>query len=656
METTDRPLRKSSLEIGDCRLEPALLRLRRAGQVIRLEPRAVELLLFLAERAPQVVSRAEIFEHVWQGRAVVDETLTRCVSLLRQAFGDSARDPRYIETIPRRGYRLLAEVRQATQDSGAENPEVETPPNERKNGNGAESRKPALPSETSANEKRPRARKYAPALLVAILVVIAAGLWSLFLERTPSLSSPPTLSEPRLAVLPFENLSGVESDRYLAEGMTEELIHQLASLSGLRVVSRTSVTSKIIGEQPIAEVARQLRADYLLEGSVLAVDERIRITAQLIRPDVDEHLWSGAYDRALADVLSLHRDVAFDVARQVEAELTAPERARLGEVRTVDPEAYRLYLEGSQALSRRTVAGMAAALDLFGRAVEIDPTFADAWSALASAHMLSDPYLKVAQTVAYNRARQAIEKALEIDPNLASAYVSLGLLKLFRDWDWAGSEEAYRRAVALEPSHARAHQWLSEMLSLAGRHDEALDEVRIAVDLDPLSPLVHAAWGQRLNAAGRHREALLRFDQADALGATFSWHLREVAYAHERLGSESAALEARIDQARSGGTGGEELASLLAAIDEGGIKGYWRWQLPRLLAPQADEPVLIAEAYAALGDHEEALPWLQLAVRKRGGWFLHISKSPAFDDLRNDARFRQLLSEATPAASPAATE
>ncbi|MEO1369067.1 MAG: hypothetical protein AAFX50_17970, partial [Acidobacteriota bacterium] len=448
---------------------------------------------------------------------------------------------------------------------------------------------------------------------------------------------------PRLAVLPFDNLNAEAAEPYLADGMTEELIHQLAGLSGLRVVSRTSVTGSFVKESSAVEIGRRLRADYLLEGSVLAVEGGVRITAQLIDPRRDQHLWSRTYDRPMEDVFALHREVALDVAEQVEAQLTRPERTRLGSSRKVAPAAYRRYLEGRQQLSRRTADDIRGALASLGRASDIDPDFAEAWAALADAHLLSDPYLKIPPAEAYARAQVAIDRALEIDSELAAAHAALGLLRLFRDLDWRGSEAAYRRAVALEPSHAQAHQWLSEMLSLVGRHGEALEHIHIAVDLNPLSPLVHAAWGQRLNAAGRHREALERFEQAETLGATFFWHFREIAWAHERLGDVDGAVDAWLTFEAKRGVDGEAMAALVEVTRRHGLDGYWRWKRPLLLAAEAVEPVLIAEALASTGDGDAAWPWLQAASRRRGGWLHHVAKSPAFDGLRGEPRFQALL-------------
>ena len=628
--------------IGDWRADPSDLTLSREGQEPdRLEPKVMALLIFLAERSPVVVGREEIFDQVWQGRAVVDGALSRAVSLLRQALGDDKRKPRYIETVPRRGYRLVAQTERIPRRPSS--PEV-----------GADSILAMSEADSWAEVESPApSSKHSQArqlllLIPMLLFGLAALWWNGSARERPSSAAGGAEGPIRIAVLPLDMFGSEPKDTYLSDGLTEELIHQLSGLSALRVVSRTSVTAAKADGLSAPQIARKLRVDYLLEGSVLAAGERLRITIQLIAPDQDEHLWSRTYDRTMSDVLDLHREVALDVTTQVKGELTRTEQGRLASREQVDGEAYRLYLQARQHLDRRTRKNVTQALELLGQSVELDPSLASAWAALGKAHMLSELYLSVPQVQAYGRAQEAIDTALGLDPGLAEAHVSLGLLRLYRDWDWEGAESSYRSAIRRAPSFALAHQWLSECLSLAGRHDEALRSIRRAVDLDPLSPLAHAAWGQRLNAAGRHREALEQLKSADVLGAAFAWHLREVAYAHERLGNVDAALDAHVQRMRRRNVKGAALEALQQAVADGGLKGYWSWQYQRLAGIPTREPMLMAEALAGSGAHEEAWPWLQAAVAKRGSWFLHMVKSPALDPLRQDPRFQALLKQAQP--------
>ncbi len=636
--------------VGDWRADPSDLTLSSDGrEPQRLEPKVMALLIFLAERAPDVVGRDEIFEQVWQGRAVVDGALSRAISLLRQALGDDKRQPRYIETVPRRGYRLVAPT--------------ERIPRPRPNPGSKSDSDPMLPEsdsrtsvgasiKTTVEVSDPSPTGSAGRWLWLVIPMLILGLaflgWRGSKKGEPPSAAPVAGDPIRIAVLPLDMLGAEAEDTYLSDGLTEELIHQLSGLSALGVVSRTSVTAAKAEGLTAAQIARKLRIHYLLEGSVLAAGERLRITIQLIALDQDQHLWSRTYDRAMVDVLDLHREVALDVATQVNGALTHTEQHRLASREPVDGEAYRLYLQGRQRLDRRTRKNVTRALDLLRRSVELDPNLAAAWAILGKAHLLSELYVSVPQAQAYARAQEAIDTALALDPGLAEAHVSLGLLRLFRDWDWDGAEASYRSAIQRAPSFALAHQWLSECLSLAGRHEAALESIRRAADLDPLSPLVHAAWGQRLNAAGRHREALEQLKSADALGAEFAWHLREAAYAHERLGDVQAALDAHVERMRRRGVTGADLEALQQAAAIGGLKGYWSWQYQRLSGIPTREPMLMAEALAGSGAHEQAWPWLEAAVAKRGSWFLHLVKSPALDPLRDDPRFQKLMAQARP--------
>lgn len=618
----------SAFEVGDWRVEPDLLRIRRGAERRKLEPMAMRVLVYLAERPGEVISRSAILDEVWDGRTVVDETLSRAISLVRQALGDKAQSPRYVETIPKRGYRLIAPVR---------------------------SYRPS-PSRPSPSRSPPSRTWWLVILAVLLLALVA--WWRSGRDRASTPAAPesgstiavPASQRPGIAVLPFKNLSTDPENAYLAEGLTEELIHQLASVSGLRVVSRTSSMRFRDSEALAPEIARALNVEYLLEGTVLVVGRRLRITAQLIRPDQDDHLLSRSYDRDLSEVLDLQREVAKDVAEHTRITLSPTEATRLSRNRPVRSDAYRAYLQGQQWVGRR--AGIDRGLERLENAVELDPGFAPAWSALADAHLLSSSYLGVSEEEAYAGAEAAIDKALELDPELAAAHASLGLLRLQRDRDWAGSEASYRRAIALEPSYVTARQWYSELLSILGRHEEAVEQVNLALALDPLSPLVHAAAGQRLNAAGRHEEALSRFRDVEALGADFSWHFREGAWALERLGRLDEALETHLEGARRRlSPDHPRIVELERALREEGLSGFYRWELENLEARERrgpGYPTWRATAHAGRGETEAALAWLAKAARRRNLWLLHTLKSPAFDDLRDDPRFEEALGDLPP--------
>ncbi|MEM7585957.1 MAG: winged helix-turn-helix domain-containing protein [Acidobacteriota bacterium] len=631
------PVERRPFTIGDCRVEPDRLQVVRGDEARKLEPMAMRLLVFLAQRPGEVVSRSAILDEVWEGRAVVDETLSRAMSLVRQALGDSAQNPRYIETVPRRGYRLLIAVERTSSTTTA---------------------KPRHAAAGGSSSDRDAASvaalwRWRAVVAVAILAgVLVAGLLVVQGRRgadsaDPATSSPAPNTRMGIAVLPFEDLSPAPGNGYIADGLTEELIHQLAGIAGLRVVSRTSSMTFRDSNATAPEIAEALGVEFLLQGTVLTIDDQLRITVQLIRPVLDEHLMSRSYDRDFSEILDLQRAVAKDVAEQTRTKLSPMEVDRLTQGRSVDAAAYRAFLQGQQSVQQRS--DLARGLDLLQHAVEIEPTFAAAWAALANAYLLSNSYLGHPAESTYTGAASAINQALRFDPESATAHAALGLLRVQRDRDWARSEASYRRAIALEPSNVTAHQWLSELLSLLNRHQEALSEIEIAIDLDPLSPLVHAAAAQRLNAAGRLTEMLRRSRDAEALGARFRWLEREKAWALERLGrhQEGLALLVALGKTRRPTTAAEQNALDLAVQTHGKV-GYFRWEHQQLLKTDPrlpGYPTWMATVNAGMGLVDDTLHWLAKAVPERNMWLVHSLRDTAFDGLRDDPRLIGVLED-----------
>lgn len=620
---------KETFSVGDWTVEPELLLVRRDETSHRLEPMVMALLVHLAGRAPRVVSRQEILEEVWEGRVVVDETVTRAVSMLRQAFGDDARNPTYIETIPTRGYRLMVPVQ----------PGLDGP--------GPSGQDPADPGSATRSEASPQRPRLPPAI-VAGLVLLAAVAALLLFARGPEGNVDPAPSAPvetdrpgiavrtpAIAVLPF---TASPEDAVLADGLTDELIHLLSRMDDLRVVSRISSMRFRDPARSLGEIARTLEVDYLLEGSVLSTTDRVRIHARLVRPTEDETLLSRRYERQLVDVLALQREVARDVAREIRVPLSSEERLRSGAEGPVDPEAYRLYLRASSLLKDRRQIRLAASL--FERSVAIDPTFSLAWAGLAEVELLAVQYLTGRS---HERAAGAVARALELDDRLAQAHAARGLLMVSRDQNWAEAERSFERAIELEPSYSTAYQWYSEMLSLTGRHDEALAQVEKARDLDPLSPLVLAATGQRLSAARRYQAAERELLAAEDLDAQFAWHLGELAYVRERLGDEPGAIDARRRQLQRRGLSEAEFDDFEKGVAEAGMDGFWRWYHSYLESVDDRFPMRRAEAAAALGLDAEALAWLESTLVDQALWFLQTQRSPAFDELRQDPSYLELV-------------
>jgi TolB-like protein/DNA-binding winged helix-turn-helix (wHTH) protein len=425
--------------------------LTKRGLRIRLQEQPFQVLAMLLERPRELVTREELREKIW-GQTVVDfdHGVNKAINKIREALGDSAENPRFVETVARRGYRFLADVTPI--DTSADRqpgPETEgiVPP--------TESHRVEL-ADAGVPPKRPyRAHAWAGAGLGLALVLAASLSWILYSQ---SQSSPRIRS---LAVLPLESLSGDASQDYFTDGMTDELITDLGQISALRVISRTSAMAYKGVHRPLAEIARELNVEAVVEGTVLRSGERVRITAQLIQVPNEKHLWAQSYEGDLQDTLTLQNSVARAIAQQIQVRLNPQEDAALKKSNPVNAEAHEAYLRGRYFWNKRTGEGLLKATDYFRHAIDIDPNYARAYSGLADSYALSGDweYGILSPQDAFPKAKTAATKALALDDNLSEAHTSLAFIQDLYGWDWASAEKEYKRALALNPSYATAHHW-----------------------------------------------------------------------------------------------------------------------------------------------------------------------------------------------------
>jgi len=451
-----------------------------------------------------------------------------------------------------------------------------------------------------------------------------------------------------LAVLPLEELSDEAGRDYFADGMTEALITDLAKIKALRVISRTSAMQYKGVRKPLPEIARELNVDAVVEGSVLRSGGRVRITAQLIYAATDQHLWAESYERDLRDVLSLQREVARAVANEIQIQLTPQEQVRLSTARTVDPEAYQLYLKGRFYWNKRTEADLKRGIEYFQQAIDLDPNYALAYPGMADCYSLLgwDLFGGLAPREALPIAKAAAVRALEKDDSLAEAHNSLAWTKLVFDWDWAGAESEFKRAVELNPGYAVAHQWYAECLAGIGRYEEASVEAKQALELDPLSLMINILAGWILYFDRQNDQAIERFRKTLELDPNFwvaHWTLGR-AYEQKMMFAEAIA-ELRRAIALSAGSplslaalghayavSGQtiEAQNVLAQLKESSEKRYV-------------SPYSIATIYAGLGEKDQAFRWLERAYEERSGWLIWLRAEPVSDPLRPDPRFQDLL-------------
>jgi TolB-like protein/DNA-binding winged helix-turn-helix (wHTH) protein/Flp pilus assembly protein TadD len=620
------------LRFGVFEADPRLGELTKHGKRLPLQEQPFQLLAMLLERPGELVSREELRAKIWPQTIVdFDHGLNKAISKIRDALGDSAENPRFIETVARRGYRFLADVavvQDGPPERAAGDPvlQVDAGPLARREA-GISSRGP------------PRALTWRLLGFGLALVLAAALSWILYTSR----NSAPTIRS--LAVLPLKNLSGDVSQDYFTDGMTEELITQLGQISSLRVISSRSAMFYKDVDKPLADIARELSVQAVLEGSVLRSGDRVRITAQLIRVPADEQMWAQSYEGELRDTLALQSEVAQAVAEQIRATLSRRQQAVLRNRKTVNPAAYEDYLKGRYFWNKRTGDGLKKAIDYFSRAVETDPTYAEAYSGLADAYALSGDwaYGVLAPQDAFRQARAAATRALALDDALGEAHTSLAFALDLYAWDWAAAENEYKRAIELNPGYATAHHWYAWHLLVMGRNGEGIFEMRRAESLDPLSLIISANLAEALCVAHLYDESMKQSEKTLGMDPNF-------AVAHYALGQ---ALEQKHmhDEAIAEFQRAIELSGHSGAFDSNlayvyavsGRKVEAEDIVKDLVARPDKNPSIdanIALVYVGLGDNDQAMIWLNKAYEAR--FNPSILLRPGFDRLRSDARFVDL--------------
>jgi serine/threonine-protein kinase len=446
-----------------------------------------------------------------------------------------------------------------------------------------------------------------------------------------------------IAVLPLENLSGDPEQEYLADGMTETLIAHLAKISRLRVISRTSVMRYKKTNKALPEIARELRVDALIEGSVMRSGSRIRITAQLIYAPSDKHLWGESYERDLSDVLVLQSEVARAIAHEINIKLTPQDQTRLATARPVNSEAYELYLKGRYYWNKMSGVAVTQAAVYFSKAIALDGSYAPVYVGLADCYVRQADLGNLPPNEAYGRARAATLRALEIDNGLAEAHASLAVIRADYDWDWAGAETEFQRALELDPKHANAHRWHAVFLAKLGRFKEAFSEIEIAKELDPLSLPVATSAGTILRYARRYDEAIEELRKAIDLEPSFKFTHVELAEVYELKGMfpEAASEWSRVNsgnpERRLGYTAVRDAAEYQRS------EQLWIQRLRESSKREYVSPMTLAMAYARLGKTEQVLAGLEEAYRQRDPGLSGLKVDPLFDFLRSNPRFQDLL-------------
>jgi TolB-like protein/DNA-binding winged helix-turn-helix (wHTH) protein/Flp pilus assembly protein TadD len=599
--------------------------LTKLGKLLPLQEQPFQLLAMLLEKPGVLVTREELRLRLWPQTVVdFDHGLNKAINKIRDALGDSAENPRFIQTVSRRGYRFLADVTDV--NAGQESPTgtVES--------GYSEARDDLLP----AVHHSPRI--IAAALVgAALLLILAAAIWirSISTTRVPAIRS--------LAVLPLENLSGDAAQDYFADGMTDELITHLAQIRDLRVISRTSVMTYKQVRKPLAEIARELDVQAVVEGGILRSGDKVRITAQLIRVPDDNHIWADSYEGDLRDTLVLQDHVAQAIADQIRVSVN---KERQGQApRAVDAQAYDNYLKGRYYWNQRTDAGLREAIDYFKRSISLDASNPEAYSGLADAYALAGDweYGIMPPAEAFPLAKAAANEALALNDRLGEAHTSLAFVLDLYFWDWNAAEQQYKLAINLNPGYAVAHHWYAWHLLVLGKNSEGMFEMRQAERLDPLSLIIRSDVADALSSLHLFEESVQQSRKTLALDPNFAighFQLAEALVQQRHfdaaigefqraiaISGHLAAFDANLAYAFA--LSGRKAEALNIALD---------METRANLNPSADAN--IALIYVGLGNLDQAMAWLNKAYDARFNPSILIR--PGFDALRADARFRDL--------------
>lgn len=607
-------------------LDPRAGELRKHGVKLRLQGQPLQILEILLNRAGDVVSRDELRAQIWTDDTFVDfdHSLHNAIARLREVLGDSADAPRYIETLPRRGYRFIAPV----DGGGVPSPSVQT----------------EQPGQAPINR---RLTQYPRLLATAFLSLLVIGL-TVWLVRTGahSASAAPRLNS--IAVLPLQNLSGDPSEEFFVDGMTDQLITDLAKLGSLRVVSRTSVMPYKGTRKGLPEIARELNVDAVVEGSVVRSGPRVRVTAQLIKATTDQHLWADSYDGDRGDILKLQGEVADAIAEQVRAHLTPAQQALIRRAHIVNPDAYDAYLKGRFYFDNGFTKpeSLEKAQRYFAESIQTDPNFAPAYAGLANTYVYSAFAGVLEKGRAYRSAQEALAKALELDDGVGEAHYTLAVLRWQFDWDWEAADREFNRTVALAPSYSCAHESRALFLAFMGRRDEALAEIAKIdqMDYSAISAGVQAATYYELRDYPRLIEASKRALLVDAKDWSQHYNL---GVGYESTGKlQEAILEYQKVIEMSGGSQG--VVALAHAYFAAGKKAEAEKILRDLERKELKEtsasPYTLATIYASLGENDKAFAFLEKAYSEKSFEFSWSLKSDLLlDNLRPDPRFQSLL-------------
>jgi TolB-like protein/DNA-binding winged helix-turn-helix (wHTH) protein/Tfp pilus assembly protein PilF len=598
------------------------------GRLVHLQEQPIQLLALLLQRPGELVDREEIRQKLWAQHTFVefDDSVNHAIWKVRDALGDSASSPRFIETVPRQGYRFIAPVEVIT---GEEPDTVSGPDLLRPSAPaaGPEGTTVSVPAQDSLGRFL-RAGWILRLVAIAVVLGTAAFVLKYIRPATPRISS--------LAVLPLENLSGDPAQEYFSDGVTEAIITDLGKIQGIRVISRTSVMPFKRADKTLPQIANDLNVDALIEGGIVRSGGRVRITAQLVAVNPERHVWAASYERDASDIIALQREIAEAVAREIRATLSAGVRTTEPKGR-LNPQAYELYLRGREHLNYFYDAEFPQAVEYLNRAIALDPNYAPAHASLAMAYAQMGFLTVVPRDEASQKAKEAAERALALDDSLAEAHTALAYAKFLFDWDWYGPEIEFRRSLELNPNSADAHLLYSLYLTFSGRFDDAIRENQLAIQLDPLNSFVNFNLGWTYFVARRYAEGISFMQDLQRRHPDYPFAHHHLAALYAGQGNCPAAL-VEADHER-----GFDEAFVYAVCGQSERALKLVREAENEVARKKLDPIYPAWMYATLGRPDEAFEWLNRAIEQRSPQVVFIRVMPELDNIRPDPRFAAAL-------------
>ena len=614
-----------------------------------LEPKAVEVLLILVEKGGELVTRQDLMSAVWPDTFVEESNLSSNISILRKQLGVSPDGGDYIQTIPKRGYRFAAAVKQVPDEPILPvRPEVAPP---------AAKAVESEPSRTEPRDEvvrvettpawRPSKRAVRPGFLAATLVLLALALTLLYLAgwhwKLPGSGGEADINA--IAVLPLENLSGDPAQEYFADGMTEALTADLAQIGALKVIARASVMQYKGTKQPLAQIAERLKVEAVVSGSVLRSGDRVRITAALIRAATGQQLWAKTYERSLGDILDLQNEVARAIAGEVQAKVTAREQRRLARNRPVNAGAYDAYLKGRYYYNRFTVDGFSKSVEYFEQAIELDPDYATAYAGLADALASLEQIGAAQHEDVHPQALEAATKALAMDDGLSEAHAAMASVRA-NDWDRSAAEREAKKAIELNPGFPLAHLYYSNMLRHLGRREESIAEAKRALELDPLSPLTNEELADAYLSARQYDAAIDQYQKTLELYPDQPAPRDSLGWAYVYQGKYDRGME-EILKSIALYAEDPDLSPEIAFIDGmTGKRAEAQKILNRLLSTSKTVPIAahhFALIYIGIGKKDEAFAWLEKAYEQHSPMMAWLEVDQRFDSVRKEPKFQDLM-------------